>query len=69
MRINIEYDEKNNRAYGYKMLGKETNYYVGLAKICPRCNKAIIGYPALSRVDNQTEICSNCRNFRSNRGI
>ena len=29
-------------------------------KICPRCNKTIIGYPAISRTDNKTEICSNC---------
>ncbi len=29
-------------------------------KICPRCKKAIIGYPALSRIDNKTEICSKC---------
>ena len=28
--------------------------------ICPICNKEYIGYPALSRVDNKTEICSNC---------
>ena len=27
---------------------------------CPRCNKEIIGYPAISRVDNLTEICSDC---------
>ena len=27
---------------------------------CPRCNKIIVGYPAISRVDNKTEICSNC---------
>ena len=29
-------------------------------KICPKCNKKIIGYPALSRADNKTWICSNC---------
>ena len=27
---------------------------------CPNCGKTIIGYPALSRKDNKTEICSNC---------
>lgn len=27
---------------------------------CPICKKEIVGYPALSRVDNKTEICSNC---------
>lgn len=29
-------------------------------KICPICKKPIIGYPALSRKDNKTEICSSC---------
>ena len=29
-------------------------------KICPNCGKVIKGYPALSRKDNKTEICSNC---------
>ena len=29
-------------------------------KKCPRCNKTIIGYPAISRTDNKTEICSKC---------
>ena len=29
-------------------------------KICPICNKPIIGHPALSRTDNKTEICTKC---------
>jgi hypothetical protein len=29
-------------------------------KICPRCHKAYDGYPALSRRDNKTDICSDC---------
>ncbi len=29
-------------------------------KQCPRCKCEIIGYPALSRVDNKTDICSEC---------
>lgn len=28
--------------------------------VCPRCGKPIEGYPALSRVDNKTDICSPC---------
>lgn len=28
--------------------------------ICPRCNKEYFDYPALSRKDNQTEICPKC---------
>jgi predicted RNA-binding Zn-ribbon protein involved in translation (DUF1610 family) len=27
---------------------------------CPICKKEIKGYPALSRKDNKTEICSSC---------
>lgn len=29
-------------------------------KICPICKNNILGYPAISRKDNKTEICSNC---------
>ena len=27
---------------------------------CPRCEKTYKGYPALSRRDNKTDICSDC---------
>lgn len=27
---------------------------------CPKCGKEYIGYPALSREDNKTEICPRC---------
>ena len=27
---------------------------------CPRCNSAITTFPALSRRDNKTDICSDC---------
>ncbi len=29
-------------------------------KICPRCRKAYHGHPAVSRLDNETAICSDC---------
>lgn len=29
-------------------------------RICPKCRKTYTGYPALSRYDNKTEICSAC---------
>ena len=29
-------------------------------KKCPRCKQNVYGYPALSRVDNRTYICSEC---------
>lgn len=30
------------------------------ARKCPKCGKKYYGYPALSREDNKTEICSEC---------
>ena len=27
---------------------------------CPRCGRMVIGFPALSRLDNKTDICSAC---------
>ena len=59
MNLNIELDTKNNKCFANKIFG-ETDYYVGLTKVCARCKNAIIGYPAISREDNKTEICSNC---------
>lgn len=29
-------------------------------KLCPKCSKYYTGYPAISRRDNKTEICSVC---------
>ena len=29
-------------------------------RICPKCKSVIAGYPAISRKDNKTLICSNC---------
>ena len=29
-------------------------------KICPKCGKAYKGHPAISRVDNATQICPLC---------
>lgn len=29
-------------------------------RICPNCGRYLVGYPAISRQDNQTEICSTC---------
>ena len=57
--MKLAYDIKTNSSTTRKILGK-TNYYVGVSKICARCGKAISGYPAISREDNKTEICSNC---------
>ena len=29
-------------------------------RICPKCKQQIFGHPAISRIDNKTEICSDC---------
>jgi len=31
-----------------------------IGKLCPKCKKIITLYPALSRRDNKTFICSDC---------
>jgi hypothetical protein len=31
-----------------------------LVRICPRCGKRYTEYPALSRRDNETDICPEC---------
>ncbi len=28
--------------------------------LCPRCKVNELGYPAISRSDNKTEVCSDC---------
>ena len=56
---NIQYDIKLKKYRANKVNG-ETKYYIGAAKICPKCKGDIVGHPALSRVDNRTEICSDC---------
>ncbi len=30
--------------------------------VCPRCHRDYDGYPAISRKDNKTKICSKCGN-------
>lgn len=29
-------------------------------KFCPLCGRPMVGYPAISRKDNKTKICSSC---------
>lgn len=29
-------------------------------RTCPRCSQKYLDYPAISRLDNETEICSTC---------
>jgi len=41
------------------------NYYTKQARICPICEKEYAEHPALSRIDNKTEICSKCGNLQA----
>ncbi len=34
--------------------------HVLVSHICPRCKRRYSGYPAISRADNKTPICSDC---------
>lgn len=43
-----------------EMTAKRALYFDWDFVLCPRCNRHRNGYPALSRVDNQTYICSLC---------
>lgn len=55
-------EEQNNalRNY-YQVVDSLTKEILGTTnKKCPRCGKSYTGFPALSRVDNKTDICSPC---------
>lgn len=39
---------------------KETTELNKNGRKCPRCGNIMLGYPAISRFDNVTEICSDC---------
>ena len=42
------------------MSEKKANNEEKELKTCPKCKKTYTGYPAISRRDNKTEICSEC---------
>ena len=52
--ILVDWDNgsKLNVVYGIDVVKK--------LRTCPLCNKEYSDYPAISRVDNKTEICSEC---------
>lgn len=52
------------RAYGHRIMQAVViNLEMISAEpdpVCPRCQNPYTGYPAISRMDNMTEICSEC---------
>ena len=38
-------------------------------RICPRCGQAYRGRPAVSRKDNETQLCPDCRTREALEGI
>lgn len=48
----------DTKSLSYKALREEAT--VKGLRTCPRCGNRIIGYPAVSRYDDRTEICSDC---------
>ena len=36
------------------------NWVCAIHRACPRCGSAIMDFPALSRTDNKTKVCSPC---------
>ena len=54
------FEELEKGSYGWNSTAKVHLRISKKRRICPLCKKEIVGYPALSRKDNKTEICSNC---------
>lgn len=50
-RMNILYEEE---------VRQTSNEETREEHICPKCGNLYLGFPAISRVDNKTEICSRC---------
>ncbi len=39
---------------------KETANMIARISVCPRCGQTYHGRPAVSRVDNRTQLCPDC---------
>ena len=39
---------------------KETDNIIERFAVCPRCGQAYHGRPAVSRMDNKTQLCPDC---------
>lgn len=54
----VQESNEDTKTLSYKVFKEEAS--LKEEKVCPRCGNNIIGYPAISRYDNETEICSDC---------
>lgn len=59
---NILVNNRRVEAARYDMLLNEIEFELSNNErwICPKCNRECYEYPALSRKDNETEICPRC---------
>lgn len=57
--LNIKYMIENNEYLGI-VTSVHPDGDVLVIRECPKCGNLYTGYPALSRRDNKTEICSDC---------
>lgn len=54
------YDDEDILREELESLPKTLTYKILEIQRCPKCKKEFTEYPALSRVDNETEICPEC---------
>ena len=54
------YDDEDILREELESLPKTLTYKILELQRCPKCKKVFTEPPALSRVDNETEICSEC---------
>ena len=54
------YDEEDILREELESLPKTLTYKILELQRCPKCKKEFTGYPAISRKDNETEICPEC---------
>ena len=54
------YDDMDILRWELEKLPKTLTYKILEIQRCPKCKKEFTEYPALSREDNETEICPEC---------
>lgn len=54
------YDDEDILREELESLPKTLTYKILELQRCPKCKKEFTGYPAISRKDNETEICPEC---------